>query len=204
VSTRLLLVRHGQTDAFVTGRTQGRVDNPLNETGRLQARALAERLALERPAAIYSSPAARALATAQPLAAALGLEVRADARLLEMDYGELDDLTGAELRERHPEFMARWPEGDPTDLRMPGGETMGEVQARLLEAVGEIEGRHDGETVALFSHGFAIRALVCGVLGLPLAGFRGVRVDLASYSVVELGGGHRVLVVLNEVCHVST
>ncbi|MCC6237029.1 MAG: histidine phosphatase family protein [Dehalococcoidia bacterium] len=204
MSTRLLLVRHGQTDAAVTGRTQGRVDNPLNATGHLQAQALAARLSGERPAALYSSPASRAVATAAPLANALGLEVHTDPRLLEMDYGRLDDRTGAELRAQEPEFMARWATDDPADLRMPGGETMGEVQARMLAVVADLAHAHAGETVAAFSHGFAIRSLLCGVLGVPLASFRRIRVDLASCSVVEQGEGGLLLVMLNEVCHLET
>lgn len=204
MSTRLLLVRHGQTDATVTGRTQGRVDNPLNATGHRQAEALAARLVRERPAAVYSSPASRAMATATPLATLLGVEIATDPRLLEMDYGRLDDRTGAELREQEPEFMARWAEDDPADLRMPGGETMREVRARMLEAMTDLVGAHAGETVALFSHGFAIRSLVCGALGVPLASFRRIRVDLASFSVVEQGEGGLLLVVLNEVCHLET
>ena len=206
MSTRLLLVRHGQTDAAVTGRTQGRVDNPLNATGHLQAEALAARIARERerPTVLVSSPASRALATATPLATALGLDVSTDARLLEMDYGRLDDRTGAELRAQEPEFMARWAEDDPADLRMPGGETIREVQERMLRMVAELASAHAGETVAVFSHGFAIRSLLCGVLGVPLASFRRIRVDLASISVVEEGEAGLLLVMLNEVCHLGS
>ncbi len=202
MTTRLLLVRHGETDATVSGRTQGRVDNPLNERGHRQAHALAIRLAREGLSAAYSSPAARALATAAPTAAALGLEVQSDARLLEMDYGALDDLTGAELRERHPEFMGRWTDGDPSELRMPGGETLSEVRGRVVAAISDLERRHAGEVVAVFSHGFALRALLCDVLGLPLAAFRQIRLDLASVSVVDVAEGQRVVAQLNERCHI--
>lgn len=203
MTTRLLLVRHGETDATRTGRTQGRVDNALNARGFAQASALAERLAREAPAAIYSSPAARALATALPLANAAGLEVRLEPRLLEMDYGVLDDLTGAELRARHPEFMARWAAEDPAELRMPEGETLREVQSRVLAAIEDLERQHEDGVVALFSHGFAFRAALCAILGLPLASFRQIRLDLASISVVESGGGGRLLVQLNETCHLG-
>ena len=203
MTTRLLLVRHGETQSAVTGRTQGRVDNPLNERGVAQSHALASRLAGERPTAIYSSPAIRAVATAAPLAHVTGLEVRLEPRLLEMDYGALDDLVGAELRARHPEFMREWADADPADLRMPGGETLSEVQARLLEAVVAVERSHPDEVVALFAHGFALRALLCAVLGVPLASFRQIRVDLASISVVESSDAGRILVHLNEACHLD-
>lgn len=203
MTTRLLLARHGETDAAVSGRTQGRIDNPLNARGVQQARVLAARLGGERPTALYSSPASRALATAGPLAAALGLAIRTDTRLLEMDYGALDDLTGVELRARHPEFMVQWADADPSHLRMPGGETLAEAQQRVLDAIGELEQRHYGEVVAVFSHGFALRALLCHVLGLPLRSFRQIRLDLAAVSIVDVVEGQRVVVQLNESCHLD-
>jgi broad specificity phosphatase PhoE len=202
VSTRLVLVRHGQTAAVVEGRTQGRIDNPLNDTGLRQAEALGTRLLEYAPRAIYSSPAARALATAQPLARALGLTIGLEPRLLEMDFGRLDDRTGAQMRELEPEFMERWSAEDPTDLRIPGGETLGEVQARVVAAACDLVAAHPDQTVVLCSHNFALRSLICHVLGLPLEAFRAFRVDLASFSVVESrDDGGFLLALLNEVCH---
>lgn len=203
MSVRLILVRHGQTDALVAGRSQGRADNPLNPLGRQQAEAVGQRLLEYAPAAIRSSPLARAVATAQPLATALGLEVISDERLLEMDYGELDGLTGVEMRERAPEFLRRWSEEDPTDLRMPGGETLREVQQRMSSMARSLAGAHEGECVALFSHNLALRTLVCYALGLPLAAFRQFRVDLASFTVLDLGEDGYRLVLLNELCHLQ-
>ena len=204
MSTRLILVRHGQTDAAVEGRTQGRIDNPLNETGRGQAEAVAARLLEYAPHAIYSSPAARALATAEPLARALDLRVAREPRLLEMDYGSLDDRTSAQMREREPEFMERWSSGDPADLRIPGGETLREVQARVVAAATEVVAAHPDQTVVLCSHNFALRMLVCHALGLPFEAFRRLRVDLASYSVLESReDGGFLVVLLNEVCHLE-
>jgi broad specificity phosphatase PhoE len=204
VSTRLLLVRHGQTHAVLEGRTQGRADNPLNDHGRRQALALRPRLFGYAPAAIIASPAIRAVATVQPVADDLGLTIELDPRLLEMDYGSLDGLNGVEMRAQQPEFMERWSGGDPSDLRLPGGgETLREVQARVVAATLEAVAGHPEQTVLLCAHNFALRALLCHVLGLPLGAFRNFQVDLASYSVVEASADGFLLTLLNEVCQLA-
>lgn len=203
MSTRLILVRHGQTDAALEGRSQGRVDNPLNETGRRQALALRARLLEYTPSAIVASPAARAVATAEPLAAALDLRIELEPRLLEMDYGSLDGLTGSEMRAQAPEFMERWSAADPSDLRMPGGETLRELQARVVAATSEAVAAHPEQTILLCAHNFALRGLICHALGLPLGAFRNFRVDLASYSVVEASAEGFLVELLNEVCQLA-
>lgn len=202
MSTRLILVRHGQTDAAVEGRTQGRIDNPLNKTGLRQAEAVAARLIEYAPRWICSSPASRARVTAEPLARALDVPVALDSRLIEMDFGALDDLTSAQMREREPTFMARWSSEDPSDLRIPGGETLREVQARVVASAAAVVAARTAQTVVLYSHNFTLRMLICHALGLPIEAFRSFRIDLASYSVLELReDGGFLVALLNEVCH---
>ena len=204
MTTRLLLVRHGETDSNVEGRTQGRRDVPMNEHGHRQAAALAEMLRGYKPSALYSSPATRARETADAVAAAIGLEVVVDERLAELDQGELDGLTREELRERAPDFLRRWTTEDPATLRMPGGESMGDAQRRMVAATEAIVDAHPESTVVLVSHNLALHALLCHALGVPLAVFRRFRHDLASLTVVEVhDGGEFAVVTLNEQCHLG-
>lgn len=206
--TRLVLVRHAETASNAAGRAQGRADHALTDLGRRQAVGLVPALLSFEPRAIYSSPAARALQTAAPLASATGLEALVDERLHELDQGELDGLTGAEMRAAAPEFMRAWSEGDPSELRLPGGETLGEAQARMTAAAAAIASAVGEGTAVVFSHNLALRALLCGVLGVPLAGFRRFRTDLAGYTVVqveasEAGEPRWWVSVLNERCHLE-
>lgn len=202
--TRLYLVRHGETDSNVEGRTQGARDVPLNDLGRRQADAVAAKLSTARLVAVYASTASRALDTAAPIAAAHGLEVRADARFAELDQGELDGLTGEELRHEHAEFLHRWRDGDPTDLRMPGGETLGEVQQRMVAGAEEaLAGVGGDAAVAIVSHNLALRALLCHILDIPLASFRRFHHDLAAIAEVEVPADADWFVLgLNEHCEV--
>ena len=202
MTTRLLLVRHGETDSNAEGRTQGRRDVPLNERGRRQAAALAEMLREHAPTTVYSSPAGRARETAGAVAGALGLEVTIDERLAELDHSELDGLTGAEMRERYPEFLRRWRDEDPAELRIPGGESMGDAQIRMVAAAESIAKTHRDGTVVIASHNLALHALICHALGTPLASFRQFRQDLAALTILEVyDDGAFAVVTLNERCH---
>jgi len=161
VPTTLLLVRHGETDWNRERRWQGHTDRVLNETGRMQARTLAAELAEERLAAVYSSDLVRARETAEILATPHGLAVRLDSRLREVDVGEWSGLTNAEIEQRFP---------DGFDRRLGGGvgwergETYDEMGSRVVAAIHEIAAAHPDETVAVVTHGGAMRAvwLACG------------------------------------------
>ena len=205
---RLLLIRHGETARNVEGLALGREDVPLTERGRLQAQALAH--ALVRPdaasapiAAIYASPLQRALATATPLAEALGLPVQVAPGLIEMDIGEMEGLTFDQVRERYPDFLRDWLSDRLADVPMPGGETLRQVQERAWAALEAIRDRHPDATVAAVTHNFVILTVLCRVLELPLAHFRRLRQDLAGVSIVNLTPERRLLLLLNDRCHLE-
>ena len=185
MTTRLLLIRHGETASNAEGRAQGRREVPLSERGRAQAAALAA--ALDLPlAAVVSSPASRCRATAEAIASAHTLAVRLDPRLVELDFGELDGLLPADYVARAPEFLARWREDDPEHLRMPGGETMGEARARMIAAACALASEYPEATVAVVSHQLALKALLTHAFAAPLSGFRGLQLDPGSLSMVDV------------------
>jgi broad specificity phosphatase PhoE len=204
VTTRLLLIRHGETDAVATGRTQGRRDVPLNARGREQAAALGAWLRSRRLAAVIASSSTRCLDTASAVAAPHALAVRVDERLVELDQGVLDGLTADEMRAAHADFLRRWRSDDPSDLRMPEGETMREAQARLVAATRAIASEFPGAEVAVVSHNLALKALLCHAFEIRLAGFRRMQLDVASLTVVDarLDTSWTVLT-MNERCHIT-
>ena len=201
---KLILVRHGETASNRDGLGLGRQDVPLTEKGRLQAQALAEALAGEEIAAVYSSPLRRAYETAAAIAAPHGLDVVTDEGLTEMDVGELDGLTFREMRERHPEFVSRWLGEEAGTLAMPGGgESLQDVQSRAAEAVRRICERHEGGTVVAVTHNFVIHALLCEALNMAICDFRRLRHDLAATSLLDVRGGRMVVVHMNDTCHLE-
>lgn len=197
---RLILVRHGETEHNRRSLTLGRADVPLNERGRAQAAALAAAFG-EAPAAIYTSPLARAAETAAAIAGATGVTVSTEAALIEMDVGEMEHLTGAELRERYPDFLRLWLSDDVAQARMPGGETLAEVQERAWAAVGRMRDAHGTGDVIAVTHNFVILALVCQTLGLPLGEFRRLRTALAARTMLDITDRGCTLLQLNDVSH---
>ena len=168
--TTLLLVRHGETDWNAEGRLQGHTDRPLNERGRRQAAKLAEELAEQEIAALYSSDLARARQTAEIVAGRLGLPVVVYADLREKNWGTWEGLTAAE-RERVA-FE---------------GETTEEHRERTLRAVRRIADRHPGRRVAVVTHGGSLRRVQAAVLGMALP----VVDNCAIWAVAYEGGSFR-------------
>jgi broad specificity phosphatase PhoE len=189
----LLLARHGETEWNATGRWQGSTGPPLNERGREQAEALADRLDGVALDAIYSSPALRAVETAEVVSRRLALPVRQDARLGEVDFGEWEGLTSEEIDERYAGAFAEW---NASKLaRPPAGETDLEMAERVLEAVYEIAARHPEERVLVVTSGGPIRAVQAHAHGVDhaVARLRFPRVE--NCFVLECSSGPNGLTV---------
>jgi len=198
-----LLVRHGETESNRLGLALGRADVPLNERGRAQARDLARALAREPLTAVYSSPLARALDTARAIAGEHGLEVQVEPALTEMDIGEAEGLTYAEVRSRFPGLLDAWLSEEGPARPMPGGERLLDVQARAMAGVQAIARAHPQGTVCVVTHNFVILSLLAGVLGMELANFRRLRHSVAAVTVLELGPRGALLLSLNDTCHLE-
>lgn len=182
--TTLLLARHGETDWNSERRWQGHSDQPLNDRGREQARALAAELAERTIDALYSSDLLRAHDTAQIAAAELGLEVQVDPGLREVDVGTWSGLAHPEIEASDPDGFRRWQEGGKGWERGESYEQMGE---RVVGAVLAIAARHAGETVLLVTHGGSIRACRAAAAGLTYAELRVSGIgSTENCAVVEL------------------
>lgn len=200
---RLFLVRHGETESNRLGLALGRSDVPLNERGALQAEQLAAALRREPLAAVYASPLRRTLETARAVAGAHGLEVAIEERLIEMDIGELDGLTFAEVRMRYPGLLEEWTSGPGPNMPMPGGERLVDVQERAWAAVTELAARHAEEAVAAVTHNFVILSLLTKVLGIELSQFRRLQHAVAAVSVVDFTPKRTLVVRMNDTCHLE-
>jgi probable phosphoglycerate mutase len=153
--TELLLVRHGETDWNRERRFQGHADPPLNDAGREQARELADRLAGEDVAAVYTSDLLRARETAEILAARLDAEIVALRELREIDVGSWQGLTWPEIEERHPDGADRWHhDGHGWD----SGETYDQLGERVVAALRQIASHHPRQRVVVVGHGGTVRA----------------------------------------------
>ena len=201
--TRMILVRHGQTEWNRVERFRGRADVPLDETGLAQAEATGRRTAADViPAAVYSSPLARAVKTAEAIAGHFALAVQVHPGLADIDYGEWQGLTPDEARARWPEINHAWYNA-PHTARIPGGETLDDLRARAMAAVAELAARHAGQSIVLVGHTVVNRVILLGVLGLGNERFWRLRQDTCAVNVFEAEGGDFTLVSLNDTCHLQ-
>jgi alpha-ribazole phosphatase len=182
--TRILLCRHAEPEAWAKGRFCGALDVALSDAGRAQADALAAGLSEEQVAAVITSPARRCVETAGPIAAAHGLEARSDAALSEIDFGDLDGRTFAEVETAFPDLYEQWLR-EPTTVRFPGGETYDELRARVAAALTAIRVEHTGRTVAVVTHAGVIRALLAAWLEIPAEAVFSIDQRYASLNVVD-------------------
>lgn len=179
--TLLVLVRHaviGDTGKVLSGRTPG-LD--LSEEGRAQAKGAAERLAGFPVAAVYSSPIERTTQTAEAIAEPHDLSVEPLAGVLEGDYGE---WMGRKLADLAKEDLWKVVQRTPSRMRFPGGESIPEMQARVVQALDEVAERHRGEVVVVVSHFDPIKTAVAHYLGLALDLYQRIVIGPASVTMV--------------------
>ncbi|MDQ3874336.1 MAG: histidine phosphatase family protein [Actinomycetota bacterium] len=167
--TTLLLVRHGETEWNRDGRFQGHADPPLSERGREQASALAAELAATPLAAVYSSDLRRAVETAQIVATAKGLAVRALPELREVDVGEWAGLTWEEIERRFPEGVVRHHE---RGHGWEHGKSYEQMACRVLRALRGIGVRHPRDAVLVVGHGGTMRAIAAYIDRMDVANHR--------------------------------
>jgi probable phosphomutase (TIGR03848 family) len=197
--TRLLLIRHGANDAQKSGVLIGWASGVhLNQVGRDQAQALAQRLASVEVAAVYASPLERTLETAEIVAAPHGLPVVVREELGEVRIGR---WTGQPLEKLRKLRLWRKVQFVPSAMRFPGGESFQEVQMRAVAELERLCTEHPKQTVAVVSHADVIKAAVAYSIGLHLDLFQRLVIAPASLTVLELGGLMPHLLCLNDISH---
>jgi 2,3-bisphosphoglycerate-dependent phosphoglycerate mutase len=201
-STRIILVRHGETDWNAMGRIQGQTDMPLNAAGREQARRAAQRLASEPVHGLYSSDLARASETATIIGQTLGLTVVATPQLRERCYGAWEGLTSPEIQVRYPELFAQWRARAP-DFAPPQGETRSQLLARALTELQSLARRHVGEVVVVVTHGGLCYVLINHILGSVDGDRREFTFGNASIHTLEATGDRWTVIAMNETAHLD-
>jgi probable phosphoglycerate mutase len=166
-ATRIIAIRHGETAWNVDTRIQGHLDIPLNDTGRLQAQRMARALQDEPITAVYASDLSRAFETAQWLARPLGLDVQTDQGLRERSFGSFEGKTFVEIEGLLPEQARRWRQRDPA-FTPDGGESLLDLQRRVVDTAERLAARHTGELIALVGHGGVMDVLYRAATRLDL------------------------------------
>ncbi len=210
MTTRLLIIRHGQTDWNQQGRFQGQSDPPLNPLGLRQAHAagLAAARALngERPQAIYASDLRRAWQSAEAVRAALpdgeSISLIAEPRLREMAFGDWEGMTYAEIQAGYSGALQRW-EADLENIAPPNGETLRQMAERIQAALRDLLQTHPDGAILLVGHGGPLQLLIALALGLPPARFWQIHLSNASLSELRIYPEGAILNLLNCTAHLE-
>jgi len=200
--TRIILIRHGQTQWNERERFRGRADLDLTDLGVRQSHITAEAVAKWPVSALYSSPLPRAMHTAQILAHRLQVPVQPLPGIIDVDYGQWQGLSVAEVAARYSELFEVW-RTKPHLVTFPGGEGVEAVRLRAKAAMEEVAQQHLNQTIALVSHVVVCRLLVLSVLGLDSSYFWRVEQNLCAINIFEVRDGYFVAALLNDTCHLK-
>ena len=169
--TRILAIRHGETAWNVDTRIQGHLDIPLNDIGHWQAERLGQSLVAEDITAIYASDLSRAHETALYVSRASGVPVVAELGLRERGFGDFEGRTFAEIEVALPDQAERWRKRDPA-FAPSGGESLLQVQERVLASVDRLAKQHPGELIVMVAHGGVMDVLYRAATRLDLQAAR--------------------------------
>jgi len=200
--TRIVAVRHGETDWNAQMRMQGQLDTDLSERGRWQAARAAEALAGEGIEAIFASDLARAFDTAQAIAAVIGLPISTDRALRERSFGIFEGHSYAEIDARWPDDAARWRRHEPA-FEPEGGESLIEFSARAVAAVTRIAEGSRGRTILVVSHGGVLDCLYRAAAGLDLSAPRSWELGNAAINRLLFTGERFTLVGWADTAHLD-
>ncbi|MFQ5996727.1 MAG: histidine phosphatase family protein, partial [Dehalococcoidales bacterium] len=165
-----------------------------------QAEQLRDRLANEKIDVIYTSRLRRASATAEIIASRHQLSVIICPELLEINFGKAEGLTFKEIEQLYPELVKAWPTRDLT-FRYPGGESLGDLNNRVIKFLERLEKHAPEETILVVAHSGILRLLICHLLKIEPLHSRKLRTVLASLSIVETYPQLAILTLLNDVSH---
>ena len=199
---RLILVRHGQTEWNAGGRYQGQSNVALSDTGRKQARFLAERFPVRQLDAIYTSDLDRAKETAECVGKRLGLTVYQEKAFRELSFGDWEGLT-------YQEISSRWPEEAeklftaPDELVIPHGETFRDLQKRALDKINSLYEQHIDQTVTVFAHGAINKTILAGLMHIPLHYLWSLRQDNTAVNILRLDDGYVMVELINSTSHLG-
>lgn len=200
---RIVLTRHGHVDGIDPPRFRGRSELPLSDLGRRQASAIAGRLTdQERPRIIYCSPLGRCMRTAEAIAAATGAPVEVAPDLIDLDYGEWQGRTHAEIGETEPDGLSAWYR-TPHLARFPQGESLQDVMLRTSDLLRRLLTAHSEDTVVLVGHASVNRVLLLQLLDMPLSGYWRLTQEPCTFNLIEWAARRVRVLTVNDVSHLD-
>lgn len=197
VTNRIILVRHGEPVAAAKGRCYGKLDVGLSANGKRQIEEVARFLQSFELAAVYASPRSRAREIALLIAQAQNLPIAVCEDLAEIDFGDFEGLAYEEVREQFPSIYEQWMNA-PTTVEFPNGESFGQMQQRVLQAIGKLRSDHPCKPFAVVSHGGTNRIVLGDCLALESGNIFRLAQDYAALNVIDFYDDFPVIKTINQ------
>jgi len=193
--TRIHLIRHGQVEGHGQPRYNGQTDVALTDLGIEQYHLLKERLADTPISACYTSDLTRCVTGASIICGQFAIDPVRRSELRELNIGVWEGLTWKEIQANWPEeWQARL--ADLVNYRVPQGENLLDVQARVMPVIREIVERHKGQEVLVVGHGGVNRVVLLNAIGAPLAGMFNIEQNYGCYNIIDYYADGRATVKL--------
>lgn len=196
------IVRHGQTNWNILGKTQGHGNSDLTEQGIVQARELAEDITKYPIDYIYSSDLGRAIQTAEILGEKLNLEVQKTEGLREMGFGVWEGLLIDEIKKDYSDIYDIW-RNDPHLVNIPKGETLQVIKKRVDNFIEEINKKHENKHIIFVTHSITLRVMLLSFLGSGMENIYRIKQDNTALNIVEYRDYGPVVIKMNDTSHIK-
>ena len=200
--TKVIAVRHGETQWNLEGRFQGQLDSPLTKNGLSQAKAVAKTLSTHNVSLIYSSDLGRALQTAEQISEATDIDILTDNRLRERHFGIFQGMTESDMRASMPDEINNPKHRDP-DYIIPEGESMRQASQRGVSCISEIVQNHPGETIVVVTHGGILESFFRYVIGIPFEAPRMYKIWNTGLNIFSHSNGRWELLTFGNISHLQ-
>ncbi len=201
--TKVYLIRHGETEGAESNRYKGHTDVPLSKNGIEQIKKTSafifeteKRRDGEELSAIYCSDLSRAVKSAEIIAAPHSIKPIVIRHLRELNFGIWEGMSFDEIKEKYPSEFEAWA-GNPLRFSPVLGESAIELKERVLKAFNEILREHDGEKIAIVTHGGVTRVILCHLLEIPLENIFRIEQDFGALNIIEFYDKYPVVKLIN-------
>ena len=202
MTNTIYLVRHGQTNWNILGKTQGHGNSNLTEKGINQAKDLAESMIKYPIDYIYSSDLGRAVETAEIIANKFDKEVITTPALREMGFGEWEGLLIKEIQENYADIYKTW-RNQPHLAEIPGGETLQIIKERTDKFLQELNEKYDGKHIVLVTHSVTARVILLSVLNSAMENIYRINQGNTALNVIEFRDYAPVVIKMNDTSHIK-
>lgn len=202
MANTLYIVRHGQTNWNILGKTQGHGNSDLTFQGIEQAKDLSESMLNHNIDYIYSSDLGRAIQTANIVGEKLGIDVTTTPDLREMGFGEWEGLLIDQIKNDYADIYKTW-RNEPHNVDIPGGETLHLIKERTDKFISELNSKYDNKHIVLVTHSVTARVMLLSFLGSGVENIYKIKQDNTALNIVECRDYGPIVIKMNDTTHIK-